>query len=435
MNDADIRGRVATRDQEGAPWRVDAMRAMLTFGSVVAPLASLLAIILRPPPHPVLDTVVLACAGLVMPVLRLAPGLSFSWRAGITIASFFAAGIFVIARSGLAPGVSLLFAVTSIFAAMYFGRAAGYAMVGLGALSFIAIGWFVTNGLLPVPPNAFDPHRFENWFRVGVVYALIASLLTSAVTFVIGRVEASARDLRVAYERLGQLHLRLESTKEEERRFLAHELHDEFGQLLTALKLRIQLAARGAALSNAPGADTDPLVVIDDLIARVRRMSGDLRPPLLDEVGLLPAIRAYLEAQSALSGVAMALEADELREDSEMRRLGPELEITCFRIVQEAVTNALRHADARDLRVHIERRADHVALRIHDDGRGFDVGVRLEGAASAGHLGVVGMRERVRAHGGGFRMRSRPGAGTTIEVELPLPARALGAAGTAAVPS
>ena len=147
-------------------------------------------------------------------------------------------------------------------------------------------------------------------------------------------------------------------------------------------------------------------------------MSGDLRPPLLDEVGLVPAVRAYLDMQSTLSGVAMTLEVTEPPAGAEA--VGGDLEITCFRIVQEAVTNALRHAAPRDLRVHLDRRADRLALRVSDDGRGFDVDVRLEGAAAAGHLGVVGMRERVRAHGGGFRLRSQPGAGTTIEVELPL---------------
>jgi signal transduction histidine kinase len=296
----------------------------------------------------------------------------------------------------------------------------------------VLVGWLVAHGQLAPPSEVFDPRRFENWFRVGGIYVLLTVLLTSIVTFVIGRVEASARDLRVAYERLGQLHRRLESTKEEERRFLAHELHDEFGQLLTALKLRVQLRARS---SPAPvGADEDPLVMIDDLIARVRRMSGDLRPPLLDEIGLVPALRAFLESQSALSGVAMTLEADEPATGAAPTRLGPDLEITCFRIVQEAITNAIRHAGARDLRVRLERTPQRISLRIRDDGRGFDVDVRLDGAAAAGHLGVVGMRERVRALGGAFRLLSRPGAGTTIEVELPLTA-AFGPPGAAAVPS
>jgi signal transduction histidine kinase len=395
-------------------WRDETLRSMLAVAAIITPVTAGLAVIARPPPRPFLDSAVILGAGLLLPLLHALRRVPVSVRAAITMLVFYGASAFVLARTGLAPGCSLLFSLASLWGAIYFGRAAGYATIVLGSLAFIVIGWFVARGLFTVPPEMFDVHRFRNWFRAGVVFALIASLLTSGVMFVIGRVEAGARDLRVAYERLGLLHLRLESAKEEERRFLARELHDEFGQLLTALKLRIQLG-KGAG----PGAaEPDTLAVIDDLIARVRRMSGDLRPALLDEMGLLPALRAFLDTQTAISGVNMTLETTEPPEP--VARLDGDVEITCFRIVQEAVTNAMRHARARDLRVRIDREDDRVALRVSDDGRGFDVGVRLEGAAADGHLGVVGMRERVRAHGGDFRLRSRLGAGTTIEVELPL---------------
>jgi signal transduction histidine kinase len=418
-------------DSPSSTWRDDALKSMLSVAALVAPPASILAAVVRPAPRPWVDSVVIMAVGLAMPALRFAPRIPFGPRAAATMTTLFVAGVFALARTGLAPGVSLLFAVASIFGAMYFGRAVGFASIGLGSLAFLVIGWLVTRGHLRAPADMFDPRLFQNWFRVGMIYALIASLLTSTVTFVIGRVESSARDLRVAYERLGQLHLRLESTKEEERRFLARELHDEFGQLLTALKLRTQLGMRGAQGAAAGADELDTIAVIDDLISRVRRMSGDLRPALLDEVGLVPALRAYLDTQAAISGVAMTLETQEPPPGTP--RLDGDLEITCFRIVQEAVTNAIRHAAARDLRVQLDRRADRVALRIRDDGRGFDVAVRLERAAAAGHLGVVGMRERVRTHGGGFRLDSRPGAGTIIEVELPLAPPGLG--GAVAVPS
>jgi signal transduction histidine kinase len=427
------RARTPDRAPELGDWREPTLRGMFKVGAVVAPLASALAILLRE--RRGLDTVVVGCAGLVMPVLFFARRVPLGPRAGTAIATLLGAGTFTLLRGGLAPGAALLFVVAGVFGAVSFGRAGGYVVIGVGALAILGVGWLVTSGLVPFPPADFDPHKFRNWYRVGAIFALIASLLTSAVSFVIRRVEASARDLRVAYERLGQLHLRLESTKEDERRFLAHELHDEFGQSLTALKL--QLAARDADSSGRVGTShAESFAVIDDLIARVRRMSGDLRPPLLDEIGLVPALRAFLETQAALSGVSMTLDAKEPAAEAGAAKLGPDLEITCFRIVQEAITNALRHAGARDLRVVLDRGVDRVALRISDDGRGFDVGVRLEGAAAEGHLGVVGMRERVRVHGGGFRLRSQPGAGTTIEVELPVDdAAGVGRGGLAAVPS
>lgn len=232
---------------------------------------------------------------------------------------------------------------------------------------------------------------------------------------------ANERDLRRAYERLGQLNRRLEAAKEEERRFLAHELHDELGQALTALKLRLQIGER--APDTAAAAATDAIAIVDDLIARVRKMSVDLRPPLLDEVGLVPALRAYLHAQATVSGVAMDLtDGDDNAGGVDGARLSPDLEIVCFRVAQESITNVLRHALARKVTVRIARQPHSVRLAIQDDGRGFNPATTLEAAAAGGHLGIVGMRERARAGGGTFKLESQPGKGTTVEVELPIAA-------------
>jgi signal transduction histidine kinase len=271
---------------------------------------------------------------------------------------------------------------------------------------------------------------------MGTTSSLLSVLLMTVIDFVIRHVEANARsaaqaleqlqradaergaretDLRIAYERLAQLHQKLEATKEEERRSLSRELHDELGQTLTALKLRLQL---GPSADGALG-HTEPIALVDDLISRVRKISVDLRPPLLDEVGLVSALRVYLEAQAAVSGLSIDLEADEAVRAA-APRLPPDTEIACFRVVQESVTNALRHAGARRLRVRIVRTGRRVALSIRDDGRGFDPAT-LDEAAARGHLGVLGMRERIRARGGRFTVTSAPGAGTEIDVELDAP--------------
>ena len=180
--------------------------------------------------------------------------------------------------------------------------------------------------------------------------------------------------------------------------------------------MSLQLAAREELPPEDKGSPlAQPLTLVDDLIARVRRISLDLRPPLLDEVGLVSALRAYLQSQATVSGVAIELFAAE-----PPFRLPAEHEIACFRVVQESITNVLRHAGARRIDVHVDRSATRVSLSIQDDGCGFDPAT-LNEAAARGHLGVLGMRERIWARGGQFRLTSAPGAGTSIQVELDVP--------------
>jgi signal transduction histidine kinase len=226
---------------------------------------------------------------------------------------------------------------------------------------------------------------------------------------------ARERALRVAYDELGLLHRRLESAKEEERRFIAHELHDQLGQTLTALKLRLTMQSRAPANGERPSDTPSSIALVDGLIDRVRRLSLDLRPPLLDELGLMPALSAYLDQQAAISGVHMSLDGP----TSEIV-LSPELQSACFRIVQEAITNVLRHADAQVVTVQIVYQGARIELTIRDDGRGFEPEEVLDTIGMQAHIGVLGMRERARALGGNFALFSRPGAGTTIDVRLPV---------------
>jgi signal transduction histidine kinase len=311
---------------------------------------------------------------------------------------------------------------TSIFAVVFLGRFRALAFIALSVLAFFVVGTLAARGTVAIRGVELDPAEFRNWTRIGVTFAFLTALLTTAIDFVIRHVEDSSRaaaqalgDLRVAYERLALLHERFDVAKEEERRFIAHELHDELGQMLTVVKLR--LAADGPADGGPParGANAETVALIDGMIGRVRKISADLRPPLLDEVGLLPALRAYVEGQSALSGVAIELDTSGV----DVERIGSDREITCFRVVQESLTNALRHASPKQIRVQVVRRPASLSLAIADDGRGFDTGT-LAAASVAGHLGVVGMQQRVRARGGTFRLSSDPGTGTRVDVEIPL---------------
>ncbi|HWB73904.1 MAG TPA: GAF domain-containing sensor histidine kinase [Nannocystaceae bacterium] len=235
-----------------------------------------------------------------------------------------------------------------------------------------------------------------------------AASLGDLAALAIAAAERRAREheLRGAYDQLGRLHRRVESAKEDERRHLARELHDELGQSLTALKLRLQMAKRGTTPDEQLGA---AIGVVDDLIDRTRRLSLDLRPPLLDEAGLAAAVRAYLESNAALAEVDVALDTGGLE-----RELPPEIETAAFRVVQESLTNVVRHAHARHVDVALRVADDRLQIRVRDDGRGFDR------AVIGRHFGVLGMTERVRGLGGTFTIESRAGEGTTVDASLPL---------------
>jgi signal transduction histidine kinase len=222
------------------------------------------------------------------------------------------------------------------------------------------------------------------------------------------RLRAEA-ELRRSEDALRALTERLDGIREEEGTRIARELHDEVGQALTGLKL--DLAALRRSLPEADAATLERIAgmsaLADATIERVRRISGELRPLLLDQLGLLPAVEAYLERFGERTGVRTRLEAA-LDEEALDRRRASAL----FRILQEALTNVARHAAAAGVTVRLAAEGDDVVLTVSDDGRGF--------AAPAGPgLGLLGMRERARAAGGRVTVEGAPGRGTVVTARLP----------------
>ena len=247
---------------------------------------------------------------------------------------------YYLGRNGLTGGISVAFITFTILASLSFSRRLGVGFIAVTLVAYFSVGVLAQHHRVTINVAASDPLILRNWIRIGGINALLALLLISVVEFVVRSVEANGRAASEALKWLRTAYDKLETTKEDERRFLSHELHDELGQTLTALKLSLQLAAR----EELPPEDKEsplaqPLTLVDDLITRVRRISLDLRPPLLDEVGLVSALRAYLQSQAAVSGLAIELFAAE-----PPFRLPAEHEIACFRVVQESITNVLRHA-------------------------------------------------------------------------------------------
>jgi two-component system, NarL family, sensor histidine kinase UhpB len=207
-------------------------------------------------------------------------------------------------------------------------------------------------------------------------------------------------------QQLEALSRKLIEAQEAERRAVARELHDDFGQVLTALKLNLQRRDRD---------DAESIALVDGAIGRMRDLAQDLRPPLLDELGLEASLRWYVEREAKRAGLAFRLGLAQLDE-----RLPAAVETTCFRVAQEAVTNVIRHAQARVVEVELSQTNGTLQLVVRDDGRGFDVPAARKRAAQGGSQGLLSMQERVALAGGDLEIDSALGRGTTIRARLPL---------------
>jgi PAS domain S-box-containing protein len=218
--------------------------------------------------------------------------------------------------------------------------------------------------------------------------------------------------IRAGRSRLKALSGRLLTAQEEERRRLAFELHDELGQVLTAVKINLQSFQQKA---DSAGVLRDAIASVDQAMERIRGLALDLRPSMLDDLGLPAALRAYTDGFARDTGIEMRFSADAAI------RLDPELETACFRVAQEALTNVLRHARARHVTVDLHVGAGGAELRISDDGEGFDVAAARERAVSGVSLGLLGMEERVSHFEGELEVRSAPGKGTQIAARFRSP--------------
>jgi signal transduction histidine kinase len=278
------------------------------------------------------------------------------------------------------------------------------------------------------------PIWMTTWFRTlaGLLLAMLALALHLGRTralkarnavlenlkeqreYALERARTSQRELEEAYAGLRQLTTRLESAKEDERARISRELHDEFGQTLTAAKITLQLLRQGTGDATVAEGLAQSVAMVDGMIRQARDIARGLRPPLLDEAGLVPALDHYLKSAAARAGIPIDLQAE-----PSVAEAPRALDTTVFRLVQEAVSNALRHAGARAIRVQLGRLPEALRIVVEDDGVGFDPSVVNQKMKRGEHLGLLGMTERVHGFGGRIEFESRPGAGTRIVVQLP----------------
>jgi PAS domain S-box-containing protein len=224
--------------------------------------------------------------------------------------------------------------------------------------------------------------------------------------------------LRLAESGLRNLPRLLLAAQEEERRRVARELHDEIGQVLTAVKLNLQSLQRlpGASLG---GQLAECVSSVDRGLSDVRNLAFALRPSILDDLGLAAALRWFVDREARAASIEGRLVIE-----PELPRLPSELEVGCFRVVQEAVTNVLRHSGARSFSVDVRRHDDHLQVSVGDDGKGFDTQAAQDPTRQGEAMGLLGMKERVSLLGGRLAIASTPGSGSEVRALFPLAAAA-----------
>jgi signal transduction histidine kinase len=252
--------------------------------------------------------------------------------------------------------------------------------------------------------------------EVELVVAALPDQERTCVQMVISDVTARLQEKRDLLHSRRTLSARLVDAREEERRRIARELHDELGQRLTALKLELAAQLQDSGTDAPPARLQSMMDLVDDTVAAVRRIAMDLRPPMLDDLGLQAAIEWLAKDFERRSGIQVTLHWVDSAEP-----IHPHMATAVYRIVQEALTNMARHARASQAVISMEPKGHRLQLVVEDDGRGFP-----SGQPPLGSFGLIGMRERVHMLGGHITLKNAASGGARLVVRLPLlPAGAL----------
>ena len=233
-------------------------------------------------------------------------------------------------------------------------------------------------------------------------------------------VQGMARDIterKLAQDALQVFSRQLIEAQEDERRRISRELHDQIGQILTAVKMNLHTIQQFCRTNEAGTYVKDNIEAVDEALRLVRDLSVDLRPPVLDHLGLVIALRWYADRYSKRTGLNVEVNVNLLDPNERFSR---ELETACFRIAQEALSNIARHAQASEIEVRLAKAKDVLLLTVRDDGVGFDFAGLRKRATRIATLGLVSMQERAYAAGGTIDIRSEVSRGTEIRFTVPL---------------
>jgi signal transduction histidine kinase len=273
-------------------------------------------------------------------------------------------------------------------------------------LSGLTIDYFFTAPEFEFGGTLLEITRLFIFALEGFVLCWLISAKTSAV-----------EEIQNSREQLLALSSHQQTLLEKERKRIALEIHDELGQSLTGLKMELYILNRQIKDVCRPGSDLindkvrDLLHLIDDTIGTVRRIATELRPPILDDLGLIAALEWHLQEFQRRACVSCKISSN--IENVEVR---DDISITIFRIFQESLTNIMRHADAKSVTVNLTEKDNKLILRIEDNGKG----IAEENITGGKSLGVLGMRERARQIGGDLQIFKGPETGTTVLLTVPI---------------
>ncbi len=305
----------------------------------------------------------------------------------------------------------------------------------LGTALSLAVNWVVLRLALQPLENLEQVARqvqagqLNARVQLGTLRDPDTERLADTLNQMLDSLAAKQRAIEQYSAQLQALSARVLAAQEEERKRIARELHDETGQALTSLAVGLRVLQKAQSLEQAREYAEELIQLTHQALEAVHRLALELRPKTLDDLGLVPALRWYITRWTRTTGVEVDLAVSGIEE-----RLPPELETVLYRVVQEALTNVAKHAQATRVTISLERHDHTIALRVADNGRGLEF-ARRDGVLDlsrdripSGHLGLFGMQERVSLVGGTLRLSSQPGQGTTVLVELPLPQAAAVAA-------
>jgi signal transduction histidine kinase len=293
--------------------------------------------------------------------------------------------------------------------------------MGIAMAVALSLGWLGSNLLVIRPVKALA--RASARLAAGDLQARTGlphgrdelGQLTAAFDQMASALEQREIEKQRNRDRLQILSHRLVEVQETERRHIARELHDEIGQTLTVAELNLQAARAAGAVDGLEERLSESIRAVERVQDQVRDLSLNLRPSLLDDLGLEPALRWYVNRQATAANLESRFRADPIE-----ARLEPIIETECFRVAQEALTNIVRHAGASSIQLDLRAKEEQLHLYVRDDGIGFDVAAMREKAARGASLGLLSMEERTALAGGGLQFDSAPGRGTEVHAWFPL---------------